>query len=137
MADGLALAEVAAPVSAAPVLLKIERVHKRFVGAGGEVEALRDVSLEVARSEFVCLIGASGCGKSTLLRLIGGFEAPSEGRILLDSAPVRSHGPERGMVFQETVCFLGCRSAATSNSVRQRAVCRKTRCGPSANASSR
>jgi len=105
MANGLALAEGAAPVIMAPLLLKIERVHKHFVSAGGEVEALRDVSLEVARSEFVCLIGASGCGKSTLLRLIGGFEAPSEGRILLNGAPVRSPGPERGMVFQDYGLF--------------------------------
>ena len=105
MADSLALAEVVAPVITAPLLLKVVRLHKRFAGASGEIEALRDVSLDVARSEFVCLLGASGCGKSTLLRLIGGFEAPSEGRIMLNGAPVRGPGPERGMVFQDYGLF--------------------------------
>ena len=52
-------------------------VTKRF----GDVEAVRDVTLEVADKEFLVLLGPSGCGKSTVLRLIAGLESPSEGTI--------------------------------------------------------
>lgn len=86
-------------------ILEVAALHKRFATAGGEVEALRNVSLSMRRGEFICLIGASGCGKSTLLRLIGGFETPSEGRIHMDGAAVNGPGPERGMVFQDYGLF--------------------------------
>ncbi len=99
MADRRQLAAAGSPV------LQVQAVHKRFAAAGGEVEALRAVDLAVARGEFVCLIGASGCGKSTLLRLIGGFETPSEGQVLMDGRPVTGPGPERGMVFQDYGLF--------------------------------
>jgi NitT/TauT family transport system ATP-binding protein len=96
---------IAAREGAADPVLAIEHVHKRFAVSGGEVEALRDVNLAIGRGEFLCLIGASGCGKSTLLRLIGGFERPSEGRILMNGSEVRGPGPERGMVFQDYGLF--------------------------------
>lgn len=86
-------------------ILRIQCVHKRFVTAGGEVEALRAVDLSFARGEFVCLIGASGCGKSTLLRLIGGFEMPTEGQVLMNGRRVTGPGAERGMVFQDYGLF--------------------------------
>ena len=86
-------------------LLRVEAVGKRFASGGGEVEALRGAGLSIAPGEFVCLIGASGCGKSTLLRLIGGFEQPSEGRVLMGGAPVTGPGPDRGMVFQDYGLF--------------------------------
>ncbi|GAB3677522.1 ABC transporter ATP-binding protein [Actinocorallia lasiicapitis] len=66
----------------------------------GAVRALDGISLEVARGEFVCIVGASGSGKSTLLSLIAGLDAPTAGEITLDGAPVRGPGPERGLVFQ-------------------------------------
>jgi len=94
----------AGQADAEPILL-VADVHKRFATAGGEMEALRAVNLRVPRGEFVCLIGASGCGKSTLLRLIGGFEAPSEGRVLMRGRPVAGPGPDRGMVFQDYGLF--------------------------------
>lgn len=105
MADRRRMTARADATAGAPIL-RIEAVHKRFAATGGgEVEALRAVSLSVARGEFVCLIGASGCGKSTLLRLIGGFEPPSEGRVLMDGTPITGPGPERGMVFQDYGLF--------------------------------
>ncbi|HEY1935449.1 MAG TPA: ABC transporter ATP-binding protein [Acetobacteraceae bacterium] len=91
-------------IADAPIL-RVEAVHKRFAGGAGEVVALRAVNLSVARGEFVCLIGASGCGKSTLLRLIGGFETPTEGHVLMDGRPITAPGPERGMVFQDYGLF--------------------------------
>jgi NitT/TauT family transport system ATP-binding protein len=51
------------------------------------------------------MVGPSGCGKSTLIRLLAGFEQPTEGRILLDGAPVTEPSRDRLVVFQETALF--------------------------------
>jgi len=93
------------PARSDPPILRIAGVNKRFVTAGGEIEALRAVNLEIGRGEFVCLIGPSGCGKSTLLRMIAGFETPSEGEVLMNGARVTGPGPDRGMVFQDYGLF--------------------------------
>ena len=58
--------------------IRLERVWKTYEGG---VDAVRDVSLEVADGEFVVLVGPSGCGKSTLLRMIAGLEEISDGEI--------------------------------------------------------
>lgn len=58
--------------------LSLERISHSY----GGTEVLRDISLEVASDEIVCLVGPSGCGKSTLLRLVGGLEKPTSGRVL-------------------------------------------------------
>jgi spermidine/putrescine transport system ATP-binding protein len=75
--------ENAPPTDAAPSV-RLERVTKRF----GSVEAVRDLSLDLARSEFFTLLGPSGCGKTTTLRIVAGFEEPTEGRVLLDGSDV-------------------------------------------------
>jgi NitT/TauT family transport system ATP-binding protein len=95
----------ASPTGEAEPILRIVDAHKRFDASGGEIEALRSVNLSIARGEFICLIGASGCGKSTLLRMIGGFETPSSGQVLMNGAPVMRPGPDRGMVFQDYGLF--------------------------------
>ena len=59
----------------------------------GDRSVLRDLDMDIARGEFVALIGASGCGKTTLLRAVGGLDAPDGGSIV---APTR-----RAIVFQE------------------------------------
>jgi len=63
------------------VKLAAERLAKRFAGG---VEALADVSIELAEGEFVSIVGPSGCGKSTLLAMLAGLLEPSAGRIALD-----------------------------------------------------
>ena len=66
---------------------------------------LKDIQLEVAQGEFVCILGQSGCGKSTLLRLLAGLEKPTTGRILVDDREVSGAGLDRGVVFQDYGLF--------------------------------
>ena len=82
------------------LILEVRKLGKRYAGAQGAVEALRDVSFSIHRREFVCVIGPSGCGKSTLVRILAGLERPSAGEVLLDGKAVAGPGPDRGMVFQ-------------------------------------
>ncbi|MCL3860311.1 ABC transporter ATP-binding protein [Actinotalea sp. K2] len=62
---------------------------------------LTGVDLEIGAGEIVALIGASGCGKSTLLRQVSGLDAPSEGTIVIDDAPVAGVDPRCAVAFQE------------------------------------
>ena len=92
----------------APSKLAIENVSKRFKGASGEVLALDSVSLNVAESEFVCLVGASGCGKSTLLNIIAGLEKPDSGTVQADGKPITGPGRER-LVMRILIISTGAR----------------------------
>src|SRR5436189_3731015 len=89
----------------APSKLAIENVSKSFKGASGAVLALDRVSLNVAESEFVCLVGASGCGRSTLLNIIAGLEKPDSGTVQADGKPITGPGRERLVMFQEPALF--------------------------------
>src|SRR5258706_3106961 len=79
----------------------VERVSKTFETQRESVEALREVSLDIAEHEFVALIGPSGCGKSTLLRLIGGLIPPSGGTLAIRGrSPLEApHTKDIGFVF--------------------------------------
>jgi len=70
--------------------------------------AVDGVSLDVAEGTFMTLLGPSGCGKTTLLRMLAGFEAPDEGRILLDGADIAAMPAHRrpvNMMFQSYALF--------------------------------
>ncbi|MDQ6860895.1 MAG: ABC transporter ATP-binding protein [Verrucomicrobiota bacterium] len=73
--------------------------------AGEEIQVLHDVSAEVAKGEFVCLVGPSGCGKSTMLNIVGGFLPASAGEVLVEGEPVHGPDPRRIFVFQENGVF--------------------------------
>ena len=77
--------------------IALRRVHKTFGTGRHAVAALRDVDLEVADGEFVCLIGASGCGKSTILNLVAGLDTPTSGMI-----DVRGRS---ALMFQESALY--------------------------------
>ncbi len=80
-------------------LLTLDNVVKTF----GAVTAVRPTSINITKGEFFALLGPSGCGKTTLLRMIGGFAAPTSGRILIEGQDVTRLGPERrpvNTVFQ-------------------------------------
>jgi putative ABC transport system ATP-binding protein len=74
--------------SADGALVSLEGVHKTYRTGEMEVRAVRGVSIEIKRGEFVALMGASGSGKSTLMNILGCLDRPSAGRYLLDRADV-------------------------------------------------
>jgi ABC-type nitrate/sulfonate/bicarbonate transport system ATPase subunit len=80
----------------------------RFRGVNmhfGAVDVLRDINLDVADGEFVCILGPSGCGKSTLLNIAGGFLQPASGEVTIDDEVVRGPDRRRIFVFQERGVF--------------------------------
>jgi putative spermidine/putrescine transport system ATP-binding protein len=89
--------------------LRLERVTRRFAGAGGHAfAALNELDLTVKRGEFIALLGPSGCGKSTALNCIAGLLPLSSGSIHLDEERIDTLPPERrgfGMVFQNYALF--------------------------------
>ncbi len=84
-------------------LITIDRVSKVFDDPKRPtgIRALDDISLSVARNEFLCLLGPSGCGKSTLLNMIAGFDHPTEGTVNVGGQPITAPGSDRGVVFQQ------------------------------------
>ena len=66
-----------------PIIL-VDNIHKSYLMGKEAVPALRGVSLEIQRGEFVCLMGPSGSGKTTLLNVVGGLDEPSRGHLVVD-----------------------------------------------------
>jgi putative ABC transport system ATP-binding protein len=69
-------------------LISIRRVVKNYIRGGQTVEVLTGISLDIARGEFVALMGPSGSGKSTLLNLIAGIDKPTSGELLIDGEDI-------------------------------------------------
>ena len=90
-------------------LVRIDRVEKIFHRGSEEIHVLADLSLEVARGEFLALMGPSGSGKSTLLNLIGGLDRPTKGTVWIAGERIDEFSDRRlaawraqhvGFVFQ-------------------------------------
>jgi spermidine/putrescine transport system ATP-binding protein len=87
-----------------PAEIRLIDLQKRF----GDVRAVDGVSIDVRAGEFFSLLGPSGCGKTTTLRMIGGFELPTGGRILLRDRDITYDAPDKrpvNMVFQQYALF--------------------------------
>lgn len=84
--------------------VRLNNLVKRF----GEVTAVDNLSLDIPRNSFVTLLGPSGCGKTTTLRMIGGFEFPDSGEVLIQGKPMGNTPPyvrDTSMVFQSYALF--------------------------------
>jgi nitrate ABC transporter ATP-binding subunit len=81
--------------------LVVDHAGMVFDTRDGTFAALDDITLTVAKGEFVTLIGHSGCGKSTLLGCAAGLVTPSKGVVTLDGEVITGPGPDRAVVFQQ------------------------------------
>jgi NitT/TauT family transport system ATP-binding protein len=82
-------------------VISFRALEQVFTAADGRsVHALRNVSFEIGRHEFVAVLGPSGCGKSTLLRLIAGLLPPTQGQVAIFDRVVTEPRDEIGIVFQ-------------------------------------
>jgi NitT/TauT family transport system ATP-binding protein len=91
----------------ADAAIEISGLSLRFDTTDGPVQALSDVSLRVARGEFVSFIGPSGCGKTTLLRAVADLENPTSGSIRVNNMSPREARAKRayGYVFQAPALY--------------------------------
>src|ERR1700736_5626027 len=88
-------------------ILSLQNVTKDYFAEGQPVRALNNLSLEIARGEFVALMGRSGCGKSTLLSLAGAMDFPSSGVVLVDGAATASLRDEAlARIRREKIGFI-------------------------------
>ncbi len=86
------------------VVVHLDHITKRF----GDVVAVDDLDMQIMAGEFVTFLGPSGCGKSTTLRIIGGFEQPDAGLVIVGGEDVTAHPPNKrdvNMVFQDYALF--------------------------------
>jgi NitT/TauT family transport system ATP-binding protein len=103
----------AADVTAASVVspqrfaVEVSNVSLTFETADGKVDALSNVSLQIADGEFVSFIGPSGCGKTTMLRVIADLQQPTSGTLLVNGMSAEQARMERryGYVFQAPALF--------------------------------
>jgi nitrate/nitrite transport system ATP-binding protein len=80
--------------------VEMRGVSKGFDSPSGRVAVLADVNLEIARGEFVAIVGYSGSGKTTLLSMLAGLVTPDAGSVSVAGKLVTGPGPDRGVVFQ-------------------------------------
>jgi NitT/TauT family transport system ATP-binding protein len=80
--------------------IRVRGMRKLYETDDGPIEALADITLDVAEGEFVSILGPSGCGKSTLLKCIAGLEPINAGDVCVWGGPVRPPPERTGIVFQ-------------------------------------
>lgn len=90
-------------------IVRIENVFKEYALGTSQIQALRNINLQIEQGEFLAIAGPSGSGKSTLLNLIGCIDIPSSGKILIDGQDISGQTPDQlselrartiGFIFQ-------------------------------------
>ena len=79
------------------IAVSVKNVSKNY----GEVEALKNMSLDFPKGQLTSLLGPSGCGKTTLLKIIAGLLPASNGEVIVNGSKVETPGPDRAFVFQD------------------------------------
>ena len=96
-------------IAAAMPLIDLNNIVKTYKTGAGEFTALKSVSLEIGRGEFVSVVGKSGCGKSTMLNMITGIDRPTSGEVIINGISIHElsegdiakwRGRNIGVVFQ-------------------------------------
>jgi sulfonate transport system ATP-binding protein len=105
MRDAVAVQAPTTQMGSKPDVIQATGVAHRYDGPTGWVDSLKDLDLRIPKGEFLCILGPSGCGKSTFLKIVAGLAQPTSGQVLLNGAPVREPGVDRGIVFQEHALF--------------------------------
>ena len=89
-------------------MIKIENLSKSY----GDLEVLKDISVEINKGEVISIIGPSGCGKSTFIRCLNRLEEPTSGKIFIDGEEITGKNTKlhklrmkMGMVFQSFNLF--------------------------------
>jgi NitT/TauT family transport system ATP-binding protein len=90
-------------MTAAPALIRLDRVAKTYQTGDGPVESLLPLSFDIGTGEFMAIVGPSGCGKSTLLKMVAGLLPASAGEITIHGAAVAGPPDDVGIVFQSPV----------------------------------
>ena len=89
-------------------LIELIGISKEYTSKDGNTQALKDINLYIRKREFVTLLGPSGCGKTAMLRIIGGFEYPTEGKLLFEGQDIVHVPPYKrrvNTVFQKYALF--------------------------------
>ncbi len=90
-------------------MINLKKVNRKFQLASGDIEAVKNVNLNIKKGECVIISGPSGAGKTTLLNMVSGIDLPSSGQVLLNKKPISKFSKRQlnklrrktiGMVFQ-------------------------------------
>lgn len=88
-------------------VIKAENLTKTFGEGDNKLTVLKNINLEIKEGEFTSIMGPSGCGKSTLLYLLGGLDAPSDGKVLVEEKDInKMKDKEKSRLRREDIGFV-------------------------------
>ena len=89
--------------------IRVVNLTKKF----GDLLVLNNISFNIKKGEFVCVVGPTGCGKTTFLNLLTRLIPPTEGQLLIDGEPADPHKHNISFAFQEGLVILKNRPQVT------------------------
>jgi NitT/TauT family transport system ATP-binding protein len=88
-----------------PLLIELHHITHTYVTRSEAKTAIEDISLSVAKGEFVSIVGPSGCGKSTILSCIAGLIRPTNGEVMINKKKIVGPSPKVGYMLQSDYLF--------------------------------